>query len=188
MRVPIGSRVSDHELGKKIIEEEELNLFLEAYAGATDECLTLEARGERPDFLCRRPSGQRVGIELTRAMRAPDVAQGVLILSNDPFADAGSTLDRIVGAIEHKDSKRSTGDWSCRDRTILVLQVDCPLSELAPRLEDYGPEEFAEDHGFEEIWVSDQAELDAYGAVEVFCLYPEDLWGYYERDRGKPYG
>ena len=180
--------MSDYELGLKIVEEHEVGLFLEAYAEATGEPLTLEAPSERPDFLCRRPTGNLVGVELTRAMRNPEPTQADLILSNEYFAGPHDTLDRIVGTIERKEGKRSTGEWTCRDSTILVLQVDCPLSSLASVLEGQGPEEFAEGHGFEEIWVTDQSELDAYGAVEVFCLYPEELWGYYERDRGKPYG
>lgn len=28
----------------------------------------------------------------------------------------------------------------------------------------------------------------AYQQVELFGLYPESVWGHYERDRGKPYG
>jgi hypothetical protein len=64
--------MSDQELGKKMIEEEELYLFLDAYAIVTGDCLGCVQQSERPDFICERSDGSLVGVELTRIMRHPE--------------------------------------------------------------------------------------------------------------------
>jgi len=180
--------MSDYELGMKMVEEWHLELFREAYEVATGQRLTLVGLGERPDFICRRPNGRLVGIELTQVVRDPASATADSILRGREFADAYETSDRIYATIQQKERKRSTGQWRQRDRTVLVLTVmDCPLSELAPFLDGLGPEDFGP-HGFSEVFISDHSELDAYGAVELFGLHPRRLWGHFEWYRGKPYG
>jgi hypothetical protein len=99
--------------------------------------------------------------------------------------EPGEVLWRIAQVVAKKESKRPDPNWKLPDRTILVIQVtDCPLrfirSELDP---DYLPH-----HGFAEIWLADYSELEAHGNVELFCMHPTRLWGYYPSTRGKPYG
>jgi hypothetical protein len=65
--------------------------------------------------------------------------------------------------------------------------MDCPLSDLHRYLDRSSPQDYA-DLGFVEIWVADYSELEAYGTIELFGLYPPEFWGYHELDRGKPYG
>ena len=45
-------------------------------------------------------------------------------------------------------------------------------------------------YGFDEIWIADYTGLEAYGDIELFCLYPPEWWGFYERENPgrKPYG
>ena len=58
--------MSDQQMGKKMVEAEDLEQFFEAYGEVTGQRLILLEGGERPDFICARPSGQKIGIELTR--------------------------------------------------------------------------------------------------------------------------
>src|SRR6266550_3216685 len=60
------SKMSDQQIGKKMVEAEDLEHFFEAYDEVTGQRLSLLEGGERPDFTCARPSGQKIGIELTR--------------------------------------------------------------------------------------------------------------------------
>jgi hypothetical protein len=105
------------------------------------------------------------------------------------FCDPGDVSDLIWGTAEKKSENLKSGGWQCSSNVILVLQVmDCPLDDLRVWLEDgHAPEDYQR-LGFAEVWVADYSELGAYGVVEVFGLYPEEQWGYYGRDRGKPYG
>ena len=62
----------DKELGKKMVEEEELLYFLEAYENVVEGYLAQGiGRNERPDFICHRPDGSPVGVELVKIMRDP---------------------------------------------------------------------------------------------------------------------
>ena len=63
--------MSDQQIGKKEVEREELYPFLEAYEWVTGESLSLVESGENPDFVCKRPDGSEVGIELSKITRDP---------------------------------------------------------------------------------------------------------------------
>jgi hypothetical protein len=162
-----------------MVEEQDLYLFTEAYEFATGERLEIASWRERPDFLCRRPSGRIVGVELTAVMPPTGF-----------WGDARplTALETLSDAIDKKEGKRRTGQWAQRRNTILVLQLHGrPLDDLARHLNDLGPKEFTA-HGFREVLIADHSELDAYGVVELFGLFPRRLWGHHERYRGKPYG
>jgi hypothetical protein len=60
---------SDSDLGKKEEEREALYPFLEAYPRVTGQVLSIVGEGENPDFICLRPAGEPVGIELSKVMR-----------------------------------------------------------------------------------------------------------------------
>lgn len=179
--------VSDHALGMKVVETEELHYFLEAYDITPGEPLHFGSPSEHPDFICSRQDGGLVGVELRWVM-----CDGPSRFRNSVFGGDPSlyeVVDEMCWAIAEKDRKRRTGVWTHRDNTILVLQQsDCPLARPGPWLDDLGPEEFT-DHGFAEIWIANYSEFDAYGNIELFGLYPESLWGHFEwYYRGKPYG
>jgi hypothetical protein len=57
----------DSNIGKKMVEEEQLHHFLAAYEAVCGDHLTVISNGERPDFICQRSSGDIVGIELARS-------------------------------------------------------------------------------------------------------------------------
>jgi len=98
--------------------------------------------------------------------------------------------DLVCSAVFVKDMKRQDGNWQFPDDTILVLQLmNCGLSELKRFLTD-SVVEGAADCGFAEVWIADFTTIEPYGEVELFCILPEDLRGYYHctnRYR-KPFG
>jgi|SRR3990172_8674078 len=181
--------MSDNELGKKMIEEEDLYLFIEAYEEATDEVLTSIERSERPDFICQRGNNTINGIELTKVMRDPASASWDRIMNRQESRDVWDTIDAIYATSVRKSRKLQAGNWQCPNNTILVLQVmDCPLSNLHKYLENGISANDCTDLGFSEVWIADYSEVDVYSVIKLFGLYPERWWGYHERWRGKPYG
>jgi len=182
--------VSDRELGKKMNEEEELFFFLEAYKKNVKEYLSYNfGRGERPDFICYRPDGTSVGVELVRVMRDPMLAQAKYIIDRIDFMDSENAVEMLYEMIEKKEKKRRQSDWTLPENTILVIQfVDCPVTNLY-QLDESLKDDFRS-YGFDEIWIADYTGLEAYGDIELFCLYPSEWWGFYEREnpRRKPYG
>ncbi len=182
--------MSYKELAKKMVEEEWLFSFLDAYKEVVEEHLLYSfGRNERPDFICYRPDGTPVGIELVRVMRDPRDAQADYILDRIDFMDGEKALEMLYRMIEKKEKKLRQPDWDLPDNTILVLQfVDCPIPSLY-LLDDSLKHDF-ESYGFDEIWIADYTCIEAYGAIDLFCLYPSEWWGYYERQRHswKPHG
>ena len=122
-------------------------------------------------------------------MRDPRDAQAEFILDINDFMDGEKALEMLYHMIEIKEEKRRQPDWDLPDNTILVLQfVDCPISSL--HLLDNSLKHDFESYGFYEIWIADYTCEEAYGAIDLFCLYPPERWGYYGRQghSWKPYG
>jgi hypothetical protein len=158
----------DNENGKKHIEKMELDYFIEAYEHSTVEKLIPVGVAEPPDFICQREDGSIIGIELTKVMREP------------AETDA---LDKIYERLERKKGLAS-------ENIFLVLQlVDCPIAELEYLLDESLKNDFGS-YEFVEIWLADFTGIDAYGDIELFCLFPSYRWGYYQRPNPgrKPYG
>ena len=110
--------MSDQELGKKMVEEEELLYFLEAYKEAVEEYLSHCSSHERPDFICYRPDGTPVGIELVKIMRDPRDAQADRILDKVEFMDGEEAMEflyhmkRISNPmVLTKSGSPTTRDW-----------------------------------------------------------------------------
>jgi len=172
-------------IGRKEIEAIDLGYFTEAYEYSLGETLSsnLFSRSERPDFICERASGEKVGIELTQVIGDPSFPE--------EFIDGFAASWKVYCLIENKERKRAKPDWILPNNLILVIQ----LMNYSLRggdgllLEGLGLDELPT-HGFEEIWLGDYTGLDAYGDIELFCCFPEGLWGYYERwnPGRKPYG
>jgi len=182
--------MSDKDLGKKMVEEWGLLPFLEAYKEAVEDYLSYGfGRHERPDFICYRPDGTPVGVELVRVMRDPRDAQSDFIFYRIEFMDGEEAMEMLYEMVEKKEQKRCQPGWGFPDNTILVLQfVDSPISDLH-LLDDSLKTDF-ESYGFSEIWIADYTGEEAYGDIELFFLYPSEWWGFYERQNPgrKPYG
>lgn len=182
--------MSDQQMGNKEIEWFGLDYFIDAYEWVTGEQLTELGSCESPDFICARPNGEQVGLELTRVMRDPEEAQLDRFVDRRYEQDPQETLERIFELLEDKDKKRyrNYGNWA--DKTILVLQLcDCSLRSLRPFLTDDVRED-SSGYGFIEIWLADYTEIEAYRDIELFGLFPIKSWGYHQRQNPyrKPYG
>ena len=181
--------MSDQEIGKKEGERIDLYPFLEAYQLATGEQLSLSYDGESPDFICTRSNGREVGIEMTMVMRDPRDAFWQRILDRKGTMEPFEALVRIQGLIDQKEGLRRSRYTEDVKNTILVLQlVDGSLYSLRFFLKDLKGE--FDSHGFCEVWLADYSGREAYGDIELFCLFPPDQWGFYQRPcpGRKPYG
>lgn len=168
------SMILDNENGKKHVERMELDYFVDAYGYAIGEKLTPIAATESPDFKCQRADGTVIGLELTKVMNS---------LENEDNMTGVEALDKVYESLERKKGLAS-------EKIILVLQlVDCPISELKYLLDESLAKDFGS-YGFVDIWLADYTGIEAYGDIELFCLYPSEHWGYYQRPnpKRKPYG
>ncbi len=182
--------MSDQDIGKKMVEEIELEYLLDAYELVTGQRLSKVHAGERPDFICKRPNGSCVGVELTKVMREPVSVFLDRISCHRDHMSAIETLDYIFETVGRKADKRSQGGELYPKNTILVLQVDgCPMSELTTWISDDLQPDFSS-YGFAEIWVADYTGIEAFGDIELFGLHPLEWWGYHQRQNPhrKPYG
>jgi hypothetical protein len=177
-------------LGKREEEREAISDFLTEYAHATGVSLELSAEGERPDFLCRRPDGTLVGVELTKIGHTPPEALDLAILTGTSAVDVFTVLDMAVLAAQRKDAKRASPGWFNAHDTMLVLQLvsppDVPLESI---FDEQTSDEFSH-LGFTEVWIMDCESLEAFGTPTLFGLFPESIWGPKERSNWwqKPYG
>jgi hypothetical protein len=183
---------------RNIEESEQLKYFQQAYKQVTGESLKQVRKSERPDYICKRPDGSLVGVEFTLITRDPDESNWDSILDGDENMDGMEGLDYVNTAIVIKGAKlentnTETTPWQLPDSSILVLSTpDCPITEIEIFFSGDSREELLEicqTSGFSEIWIADHTEVEAYGSIELFGLFPIEFWGrhrnYY---RGKPYG
>lgn len=181
--------MSDQNTGKKMVEEEDLRLFLQAYEQVTGESLALKCLNESPDSICLRPTGEEVGVELTRVTRSPDDEFHDRVILRKDQQDAEEALELVYHSLEVKDDKRAKRYGAFRERTILVLQLfDCQFGALLPYIGDDLQGDFQE-NGFLEIWLADYTGVEAYRDIELFGLKPLRWWGHHERPNagGKPF-
>lgn len=182
--------MSDQEMGKKMVEAEDLDRFLDAYEEVTSERLEVLEGGERPDFICARPSGEKVDVELTRPHHDHETVVWDRILGSGRRMMDFDLLPAIHSIIEKKTPKLSTDGWRLSDAAILVVQlVDYTFRSWEWLSERSLRDDFAST-GFAEIWLADHTTWDAYRSVRLVGLYPEHNWGA-RRQRsleGKPYG
>jgi hypothetical protein len=183
---------------QNIEESEQLKYFQQSYKQVTGESLKRVRKSERPDYICKRPDGSLVGVEFTLITRDPEESSWDSILDGDEFMDGLEGLDFVRNAIATKGEKLKntsleTTAWQLSDSSILVLSTpDCPISEIKTFLNDDVRDELLEicqQSGFSEIWIADHTEVEAYGSIELFGLFPIEFWGYHPNySRGKPYG
>jgi hypothetical protein len=158
-------------------EGEHLELFLSARESATGEKLSIVRRSESPDFICKRPSGELVGVEHTRIEYNPERTEILEACRACRWDLDNIALFWAAGpAIEAKERKRRKPHWTCSNSTILVLD----LAEGC-RLEDWPADSSLSDQfnksGFIEVWISDHSSIEAYGEVTAIGLFPASIWG-----------
>jgi hypothetical protein len=181
--------MSDKELGRKEVEWLELEPFLQAYKWTTGGALSVIESGENPDFVCIRPTGDIIGIELTKVTRRRDVAKWERILESKEEMAPYDMLIAVQALLDRKETARRARYAAHVPQTMLVLQLVDGSLDVLHRLLDGSKLEF-EAHGFAEVWLADYSGLEAYGDIELFGLSPESWWGYHRRpwpDR-KSYG
>jgi len=180
---------SDQEIGKKELEFIQLGYFCDAYQHATGITLSPITGIENPDFVVEAEDGRIVGVELTKLMRPPEEQFVARVIDRQEEPDPYGQLDKIHYLIAKKEEARSNRYIEKVADTILVIElVDGTLSNIIYLLDGLKGE--YRDHGFVEVWLADYSGTDAYGNVELFCLYPEHNWGFVERPNAgsKPYG
>jgi hypothetical protein len=181
--------MSHSNLGKKMVEEDHLLRFLDAYAAVTGDSLTVIGDGESPDFICTRRSGESVGVELARS---PHDYQGALWdrILTDQTMPANNLMWSVNSIIEIKARKQRSSHWRTPDRTILIIELlDYRFDSLAWTRESSFSRGYA-DAGFLEIWLADYSTLEAFGEVRLIGLFPPKFWGVHRQAafEGKPYG
>lgn len=161
----------------KDTEREDVSRFLTARFHATGENLEILADSESPDFLCSRPDGTIVGVEITKIEYNPEHSDFLrLVRSDTGELDNFALFWGAATALAKKEEKRLKPHWKLPDATILVL--DLPEGY---RLEDWPDDasysrEFM-DSGFVEVWISDQLSIGTHGHPTAIGLYPPSIWG-----------
>lgn len=181
--------MSDSDYAKKLVEEMELEPFLEEYEHVTGTSISVVARSERPDFLCKR-GGRRVGLELVRVMQDPSHRQWKAILGQDEQMHGLDAALLVREAVYAKELRRAPQGWQYPDRTILVVQLmDADGQETVEHLDDQIMEEMAAT-GFREIWLADYTLMEPYRTVQLVGIKPKRWRGpHLHRFYGlKPYG
>jgi hypothetical protein len=177
--------MSDSDLGKREIEREHLGLFLEAYEAATGEVFEALVDSETPDFVGRDERGKIVGIEITQLRFGPEDRHMRRIFPPGPF-DADAWW-RLLDLMHQKEQTLSKGRWHHCDRKILViLPLDCSLDAVVGGADTDTPEE----DGFDEVWLVDHTQVEAFGGADLFPVVHPELEGEFDvasRDR-KPFG
>jgi hypothetical protein len=177
------------ERAKKEAEEESLRYFLEAYEGVTGQSIEVIEISERPDFICVRKDGCRVGVELGKVRRGhpSDILWDRLIEKRD-YMSIDDALEKLQEVAAEKERKRNERDWRLPEATMLLIELtDIPLARIKGCVTpDILPDLYAT--GFAEIWLADFIGLEAYANVELFCVRPDKWAGYYPRGPQKPYG
>lgn len=170
-------------------EEESLGYFLEAYESIIGESFKSVKSSERPDFIATRKDGGQIGIELSKIRRGhPNDTLYDKIIEKKDYMSVYDALCMIQKVAYEKEIKRHSSDWALPDATLLLLDLtDIPLSELKYSISPNILPDLYET-GFAEIWLIDLTGLEAYDNVELFCVRPGTLKGYYPRDIQKPYG
>jgi len=178
--------VSDNDLGKKLVEEEHLFQFLDAYQTVTGMGLSLFCRSESPDFVCTYPSGDHIGVELARSPHdyGSHVDDRIWTDCTLPSFDLLASVASIIVAKEHL---RQSHGWRS---TILVVELlDYSFESLAWASDESHADDFA-GTGFVEIWLADHSTVEAFREIRLIGLHPSRVFGlhYQPALERKPFG
>jgi hypothetical protein len=178
--------MTDDDLGKKLVEEEHLVQFLDAYQTTTGVALTIQSRSESPDFICAYPSGELVGVELARSPHDYEMRVHDRIWT-DRSLPAFDLLASVGSMVATKEHKRQSRGWPS---TILVVELlDYSFECLAWTSDSSLTDDFS-DTGFREIWVADHSTVEQFSEVRLIGLHPSSVFGLHHQPalEGKPYG
>jgi len=175
--------------GKKMVERDGLDSFLEEYVHVTGDELTLIAASERPDFACEKRR-RRYGLEVVQAMRSPVDRRWDVVMGRDDHLHGLDAAVLVQETLYRKEKKRASAGWLFPKSTILVIQlIGSDGEEMAEYLDDQLMDEMA-GTGFKEIWISDHAPMEPYGTIQLIGIKPK-RWRGVHRHRfygTKPYG
>ena len=173
---------------KKEAEIEVLEHFNRIYEEVLGDLLEIVEVCEQPDFICKRKDGTEVGVELVQVCRGhPNEVFYDININKNLTMTPDQAIDQIELMIYTKEEKRKSKTWRLSDKTILIIYLqESPLWEISRALLELLAD--LEEYGFIEIWVADLTELDAYNDIELLCLFPLNIRGYYKRRPQKPYG
>lgn len=178
-----------NERVKKEAERESLGYFLEAYESLTGESIEVLEESERPDFICLRKDGCKVGIELVKVTRGnPSHILDVKLIEKQDHMSVDHALSMLEEEVMEKEKKRKESNWRLPESTILIVEItDIPLSEIRGCIKpDVLPALYAT--GFAEVWLVDFTGVEAYDNIQLFCIRPNEWQGYHPRGLQKPYG
>ncbi len=177
--------MNDQELGKREIEREHLGLFLEAYRLATGETFPEVYDSETPDFVGRDAKDRTVGIEIVQLRFAPDERHMRRIFP--PESHDSDAWWRLLELMHQKDQTLPNGRWpQCHRKILVIVLIDASIEAVTVGTETDTPDE----GGFDEIWLADGTQIEAYGGVDLFPIVHSELEGLFDvasRDQ-KPYG
>lgn len=177
----------DTEIIKQQRESVILEYFLAAYFRVTGDRIEFIEKSESPDFILSRSDGRMFGLELVRVTQDPKFAH-FNIATRGQSVDPIKAIEMLECEFYKKDYKRRRPDWKYSNSTILVIELpNISIQELLPFLSSkHLPDMYHSE--FEEIWLADYTETDAYDDVELFCITPKKWARYYPREPRKPYG
>jgi hypothetical protein len=177
--------MNDLELGKREIEREHLGLFLEAYQLATGETFSEMYDSETPDFIGRDEAARIVGIEIAQLRFSPDERH---IRRIDPPGPRDTDAWwRLLELMHQKDQKLTSERWSqCERKILVIILIDAAIGAITTGTETDRPRE----DGFDEVWLADYTQGEAFGAVDLFAIVHPKLEGRFATgDYGqKPFG
>jgi len=175
------------EIIKQQRESAMLDNFLTAYLRATGERIDFIEKCESPDFILSRSDRRKFGLELVRVTQYPRLAH-FNIATRGQSVDPRIAIEMLECEFYKKDFKRRRPDWKYSDSTILVIELpNISIQEIFPFLSSrHLPDMYHSE--FEEIWLMDYTETEAFDDVELFCVTPKIWAGYHPREPKKPYG
>lgn len=168
----------DVDYGKLLVEQMELEPFLDSYPRLTGKTVEIIGRGSpSPDFIALVDS-RETGIELTE------------IHAETPDA----YLEEVIRlALKKESTYEQSGVFCCP--TILLCYGRCPpIFDMLHFLDGSPSWADVTDTNFSEIWLMDLSDeyysaQDSRKPADLYCLSPADLRGFYETPRTrKPYG
>jgi hypothetical protein len=176
--------MNDQAIGKRLAEREDLDFFLEAYERATGETLGHMDDSETPDFIGTDEHGRVVGIEITTLRFGPAERH---VHSIFPAEHRDGAWCRLLHLMRQKHQTLTRGRWAECERKILVfMMVDASIADTVASTATDLPIAGS----FDEIWLADSTQIEAFGAVDLFAVVHPALAGRFATgDLGqKPYG
>ena len=156
---------------RKEREAEDLDAFLPCYQRATGLTLELEEESENPDFIVRRPEGQKVGIELTAVREGPAETFYRPILTGNPEWDPTDAIDQMCFLVKQKASKIPI--YQTKYNILILQNEESDFNLMSADVKNIPIEDFAS-AGFDEIWLADYSGIrtGAHKEIELFGHAP----------------